>query len=306
MLTAQQRADRRRFIGSSDSPAILGVDTFRTAGDVYWSKKVVAEEEEKPAFEVGNRLESVILDWCQDKIGKKIERDLFLTHHDLPYHCANLDGMVIAGGPVVEAKYSSQYDEWGADGSDEIPDRVMIQVQHQMGVARVDRALVPALIVTPRAAEFRLYSVGANADLAASVFESGNKFWTEHVLKNVPPPDAPIPPFDVLRRIRRAQGTVVELSDSLFERIAEWEAARKLAGEAKKASEAATARLLAELGENEVGIFPDGTQLRYVQEGAQRQVDFDKLIAMSPEAYAECVSPGSRRVLRVKRVKAKK
>lgn len=308
MISKEQREARRRYVGSSDSPAIVGADPFRTAEDVYWSKVVEVDEKDKPAFEIGNRLESVIVDWCQDKIATKVERDVFITNPSLPHHCANLDGLTVVDGGkvVVEAKYSTEHHLWGADGSDEIPDRVMVQVQHQMGVVGANRALVPALIITPRNAEFRLYAVNANVELATMIFDAGRDFFENHVLKKVPPGESSVPPVEVMKAMKRGAGTLVELPDECFDLIAKWEEAKAAAKAAAKLEDAAYAAVLSQLGENECGIATDGTELRYVLENGAWKVDRERLLAMAPEAFAACVSQGTRRILRVKRPKAAK
>ena len=66
-ITEQQRIERRASIGSSDVAAILGVDTFRNAADVYWSKVQVLDTPGNPAMDAGTRFEPTIMDWLAER-----------------------------------------------------------------------------------------------------------------------------------------------------------------------------------------------------------------------------------------------
>lgn len=295
-ITADQRIQRRKYIGSSDSPAILGVDTFKTAADVYWSKIAALDERDKPAFELGRRLEVVILDWCADKLGVPIKRNHFIAQGNL---CANLDG-ITDGNEVVEAKYSSQFMEWGDESTDQIPERVIVQVQHQMALAKAKRAYVPALIITPRGAEFRLYVSDADVQLGAMIVERGERFWADHVMTKTPPPDGMVPSIEILRALRREPETCVDLDDAVLNSLLELEAVSARRKAAEKEEESLRAQVIASLQEAEAGRLPDGRLVTFLQQRTARRCDFDALRRDYPEIYDRLVTQGSTRVMRIK------
>ena len=81
-LTEVQRAARRHHLGSSDAAAILGLDPWRNAGDVYWSKVLDTADEESTAMRAGNLLEGAI---CQFAAQELVAAELRFTkriHHE--------------------------------------------------------------------------------------------------------------------------------------------------------------------------------------------------------------------------------
>lgn len=82
-ITAEQRERRRRYLGASDTPAILGLSPWATPADVYWSKvgplKYDAPTE---AMQTGNRLEASIVSFAAERLGVAVERDVSLVHAD--------------------------------------------------------------------------------------------------------------------------------------------------------------------------------------------------------------------------------
>src|SRR5579862_9056458 len=149
MLTAEQRAARRTFLGGSDAAAIVGCDPWRNAADVALSKLYDLADEPNEAMTIGNLLEPVCLGQAADRLGS-LETSVMFQMVGAPLG-ANLDGRVIATGDVVEAKYVGikGADYWGQEGTDEVPEHVKVQVLHQMACSKASQAHVVAAICRP-------------------------------------------------------------------------------------------------------------------------------------------------------------
>jgi putative phage-type endonuclease len=259
VITPEQRELRRKYVGSSDAPALFGLDPYRTAADVWLSKTGRVEDgETTEAQDRGNLLEPAVLDWAEREIGEWFARGSFLASGHL---CANFDG--IHDGPgrtvspfLVEAKTTTKADEWGEPGTDEVPERVIVQVHHQFVVAGHDFrvAYVPVLMPLFGRFDFRMYEVRRDDALAEAVAARGREFMERYVLKDTPPPDV-LPNLDVLRRVRREPGKVVQVADELVDA---WQAERAARLEAEKREAEAQRALLAALGEAEAGDFGRG------------------------------------------------
>lgn len=137
-------AARRAGITSTDIPAILGVDPWRSEGDVAREK---AGEETQPSpeqarrFRLGLALEDAIKAEEEVEHGIALRRvRRILTHHDIPWALTSLDYERVGERTIVEVKTSS-----GREWDDGLPDRVEAQVRWQMGVAGYPRAHVAAL-----------------------------------------------------------------------------------------------------------------------------------------------------------------
>ena len=205
MITPEQRAMRRQWIGASDAPAIVGVDPWRTAADVYYSKVADLEDKPNPAMMMGNRLEGVLLDYAEEELGVTLQRGVMQTLDPaIGPLAANLDGLYTDA--VVECKYVGprSVDYW-ADG---IPDHVKVQVQHQMIVTRRPRAYVAVALCGFGGLEFRLFDEPFDEDIAGSLLTVLTGWWQKYVVPQVPPADS-LPCLEVLRKIRRLPDSIL-------------------------------------------------------------------------------------------------
>src|SRR5690606_993674 len=106
---------------------------------------------------------------------------------------ANLDGEMCHAETgesiLIEAKVvgphapRTERDQWGDDGTDQVPHRVLIQVHHQMLCTEIKVAYVAALIRS----EFHLYRIERDEELCQSIAECNKRFWKDHVEPRIPP-----------------------------------------------------------------------------------------------------------------------
>ncbi len=258
-ITAKQLEERRKGIGSSDVPAIVGMSPWQGPVDIYHSK-VYALENQKDSMPmtVGNYLEGSIAQWAIDQTGIDfLVNPPTVTAPD-GINRSNPDGIAKNGKTILEIKAVSichiNYDvieEWGAEMSEEIPEHVMIQVQHQMAVTGAEDCYVAGLIA---ARGFRLYHVKRDPTLCELLLKSCVSFWEEFVLKKIPPGGAPL--LSTVKRIPRVPNKVVEIKSDT---VVRWQEKKAVAKEAKEAEEEAKAMLLEELGDAESGECLLGT-----------------------------------------------
>jgi predicted phage-related endonuclease len=266
MLDDFTRAQRAQYLGSSDAAAICGKDPWRNAADVFLEKTG-----QVPGFagskvtEIGQYLEGGILAWAEAELQTTFARDQFHVAAD-NIRCANLDALALALDPVasVEAKCAGliarprYFEEFGEPGTDEVPDHITIQVNHQFGVLddqgdipHITLALVPVLLV---GRGFVLYRVPRSDALVDAIKEREQRFWRDHVAARVMPPDV-VPSLDVLRLRTREEKKRVTIPDAV---VARWLTAKDQLKQAEE-SEAATRRaLLSQLDDAEMGDCPAG------------------------------------------------
>lgn len=180
--------ERRRGIGSSDAPNLMGVG-FRTAADVY-REKTEPPDERLPSRGVLRRgldLEPIIAARYVEAVeGVELAKPLpSIAHPERPWQLASLDRVRDDGFPVELKSTVGFGDEWGPSGTDLIPDGYQIQVQHQLGTGGFQWADVAALDVI--AWELRVYRIPFNPALFEFISEVEAKFWTDHVLAKRPP-----------------------------------------------------------------------------------------------------------------------
>lgn len=265
MITPEQRAERRNFIGSSDAPAILGVDPYKSRLSVFM-EKVFDVDDIKNEGQVarGNRWEAPLLDWAEEKLGVTIERNVSVKHPTDIICAANLDGLVVGRPEGVEAKFTGLAEEFGEEGTDQIPEKVIVQGHHQMYVKDLELVWVPVLLARMGRPQEVMFRVGRNEDLITYMVEREHEFWERHVLPKIPPPlDGP-PALDVIKRIRRIEGEVVPIDPDL---VAAWEAAKIAKKAAEESEESAKSAVLASLGDAEIGDYGDPSRwLTYLEQ----------------------------------------
>lgn len=261
-ITEQQREERRSFIGSSDAPAIAGVDPWKSPFAVYLEKVYgtvdLPLKDDDPRAR-GNRWESYLLDWAEEKLGLKIERNVRVLHED-GLNAANLDGRAISGGRRIgfEAKVTVMSSEFGKEGSDEIPDRVLVQASHQIYVDNLDLVYVPVLLSRFDRPREELFVVEPDEDLIAAVISRNRRFWEEHVVPRIPPPDEGPPAIDTIRSLKREPNKTVELDPGLVRR---WERAKRWKKKAEAFEKRMKEKVLASLGNAEAGDFGDSGRI---------------------------------------------
>lgn len=260
-LNTEQRERRTKRIGSSDAAAILNLDPYRSASDVWLEKTGrAAGFAGNAATERGNLLEPVLLDWAEGELGVTLQRDVFVECAEYPHLCANLDGFCSEKNFNVEAKSTVNADEWGEPGTDKVPERVIIQVTHAMLLAKTDKTYIPMICPGFKSFDWRMYEVPFNRKLAEFAAEQCDIWWKQHVIGDTPPVGS-VPSIEVLKRVRRQPNKIVPVSDELVDAWIVLKAAHK---QAKEDEEKAQAALIASLGDAEQGEAKRGT-LSYME-----------------------------------------
>lgn len=262
MITELQRQQRADKIGSSDAAAILGLDPFKSASDVWLEKTGRVEPfAGNEATERGQLLEPALLTFAERQLGKRFARDV-MCEHPSRLLVANLDGAVTEPHDfgfhaieIIEAKSTVMGEEWGEEGTDQVPERVSVQVHHQFACVPTARvAWIPVLLPGYRSFQWRMYRVDRNDELVKIVEGQGIDFMEKYVKPQRQPSDFK-PSLEVLNRVRREPEKVVPIADELVEKLIAVRTAKK---RIEEACEATQAELLAALGDAEAGAYSKG------------------------------------------------
>lgn len=253
-LSPMELERRKGFVTATDVAAILGASPYRNAMDVYLDKTEPLDHwQGNAATEAGTLLEPVILQWAETRLGE-INPGEFLVHANGINACT-LDGRLPTGEPVEAKSHGvvgpADWDAWGEDGSDVLPDAIILQVNAQMLVTGESKTWVPALI---GGRGFLMYVVERHDSLQSMILEESERFWRDHVLKRCPPSD--IPHLDTVKRMARTEGKIVPVPEEL---AMEYLAAADMASKASKLKETAQAALLASLGDADGASWQGGT-----------------------------------------------
>lgn len=286
-LSVAELEARRAWLGSSDIPALLGVDRYRNLGDLFLEKtgKTEVVQTTNVAADWGDRLEPVMCEWVAERFGTPVVRGEHRSSKDGILR-AQLDGWMPEVGETVEVKTSgllnprfhAEAEGWGAEGTDELPFRVLAQVQFAQLVSQADGTHVAAFLgggVGPR-----LYYVTPMPDLQAEIERRARAFWTEHVLAGVAPEE--IPSVDTLKWVVRVPEKVAYLPfDS--DLADDWMSVKTNEKAAKEAVAEVQARVLHALGDAEELQSPFGTWSYYANKRGTRTLRFSEKVTTTNE-----------------------
>ena len=271
MITPEQRELRKKYLGASEVAAVMGLDPYRSAADCWLEKTGIADPfEGNEATERGNLLEPAILRYAGNEIGKTLTSGVMKIHPG-NLLAANFDAIPIepmnAPDFVVEAKSSRVAGEYGEPGTDEVPDKVVIQTHAQMEVAGPQCRLAYVPIITA-GLDFRMYIVQRNQAICDEILRVGTEFMERYVKPRVRPSDFR-PSMEVLKRVRRQPNTIIDVPKSLIDDWVIMDAARK---EAEEDADAAKAALLAAMKEADCCQDETGRTLTYWEQERKEYV----------------------------------
>lgn len=257
-LTKDQLLERRGYIGSSDVPALLGVDPYRNVMDV-WLKKTGRTDPEPTtsrAADLGERLERPLVQIVADALETPVSFDRRRTVDDVL--SSQADGWLDDLNELIEAKAYGLWNRffdpagWGDEGTDQVPFRVLAQVVFGMHVHGCDRAHVTALL--GGGLGHRMYVIHRSQDLIDEIVRRALTFWHDHVQADVPPEG--VANIDTLKEVVRQPEKIVEIDHDLPGRWRNLTDQEKLIAGVK---DALKADIIQRLGDAEVGYTPFGS-----------------------------------------------
>lgn len=253
-------AERRKTLGASDAPVFCGLVPSKLR--LYLDKTgQLGDEKPAPEMEWGLRHEPAIADAYAERTGHHVSvpAEPIAYHKTVPWMAASLD-RERDDGRIVELKFAPYSGrDWGADGTDEVPAKYLVQTHQQMAVKDKDAADVAALIA---GCDFRIYTIRRNEGLIRYLTEQGDRFW-EALQKRQPPPADPDDPdaARLLGRLHRAADGVVRLDNGIEMLVAEYEHLAGEIGRQEKARKRLKAQILQAMTTHAVGILPSGGRL---------------------------------------------
>lgn len=265
---------RRKGIGGSDVPILMGESPWRSPGQL-WNEKVGIEDldrdpnEETPIrLRLGTMLESVVAQMLEEEAGIKVQRLSNAIVRDEFYaglFCSP-DGFVLGddGEPValVELKTadSSKAEEW-EEGV--VPSNYLLQIQHNLGVTGLPCAYLGCLIGGTRG--FRWIKIDRDEPTIEEARAAALAFW-EMVVAETPPPltGAEGDTKAVRARYPREDpGKTVTLDADMLDLAWELDRIKPELERLQERDAEIRNQIRAALGDAETGLLPDGSGWSY-------------------------------------------
>jgi putative phage-type endonuclease len=264
---AQWIKERRKSIGASESPAIMGFGYAGQNAASVWMSKVHPTETDELAAEdrlvIGRLLEPSLRDLFQWKTGLAVhasENDT-VYHQTYEYISATPDGYVFEGDEqgVLELKNVSSF--FSPHWDEGVPMPYLIQIQHQLLVTGLAFGYAMALIGGQAVKIHRIERDDAFISAMLTLLVS---FWDYVVRQEMPPVDDSFTTAKILRQLHpEDNGLTVDLPDSADAMIEERERLRLIKGEAEANICGIDNQLKLWIGDNTFGETPGGRKVSW-------------------------------------------
>ena len=188
-MAARPLDDRRSFIGGSDANVILSGDSERILR--LWREKrgEVEPEDLSSSLPVmlGCWTETFNRQWFEKLSGERVrEVGQSLTCPKYDWRRCTLDGVVESSGAVWEAKHTSAFAK-----SEEVLERYMPQLQHNMAVADAETAVLSVIFGNHK---YEIIEVRADWLYQLELLDAEEEFWNCVLTGREPVPAEPPPP----------------------------------------------------------------------------------------------------------------
>jgi putative phage-type endonuclease len=266
------KAERRKGVTASEIAAVLGISPFDSSFNLYFKKRGELDEDfDDDRLALGRALEPYVASrFARDN------PDLHLTNPaglwasaERTWQLATPDGLVHDGPPagdvfeiaplaVWEGKSSGTYEEWGEEGSDDIPAYIAAQVLWQMDVIGTELGFVTCFFLSTQ--RHRTYEITYDEQDIALMRKRGLAFHRAVLAGDVPEIDSHSATAAALRALYPDvdEDETAVVADDLAEHYRRAKASAKAA-----ANEAGLAenRLRAAMGEAKYAVDPHGDKV---------------------------------------------
>ena len=158
---------RKKGITGTDAGAIVGLNPYNSAAQVYQDKITDAIEEwDNEAMRQGRDLEEYVARRFSEQTGLKVRKaNAIYQNEEHPFMLADFDRLIVGQEAGLECKTVNAYsaDKW-SDGK--IPLHYQMQVQHYLAVSGYKKWYVAALIM---GREFVIREINRDEELIANL-----------------------------------------------------------------------------------------------------------------------------------------
>lgn len=273
---------RRSGIGGSEAAAVLGVSPFKSAFTLWAEKTEKVPEPDLDMKEYiywGNKLEPVIADRYSEETGRSLidyGRYAIKYHPEISFMHCTIDRALPLPGPedVKRIGYPEFADGYGSlsiknaneftlqEWEEDTPLHYQVQLQQELCVTGW---LWGGFAVLIGGNTFRWADARKNEAFISMLKQEEERFWTEFVQKDIPPPvdkDASDSTLETLKRLYpKHSDKVINLPEYLKEVRNKRRELKDQIRQAEKDIQGYEIQLRAAMGAAVVGGFQDGTGL---------------------------------------------
>jgi predicted phage-related endonuclease len=258
---------RRKCIGSSDTPAILGLGyANQSKFSVYTDKTTDVpprfDKATKARLDRGQIGERFVLSMFEESTGMQVftnTKPTICMHPTLEFVGASLDAYVEPAQTVfrsVEAKLVMNREAWREWEGENPPLRHAIQVQHQLWCTGWPRGY----LVGWTGDQVRIFEIDRNDEFLAKLEPILRQFWFEYVLPRNPPPidGSQATNAALLRLFPKSEDYAIALGTTEEELIEKMDRTKARIKKLEAIESELANRLKLKLGDAAYGVCPNG------------------------------------------------
>jgi putative phage-type endonuclease len=191
---------RRTGVSGSDAAAIIGLDRYRSAFDVYADKiGLKPEQPDNEAMRQGRDLEQYVAKRFMEATGKKVRRrNAILQHPEHHWMLGNIDRWVVGENAGLECKTTSVLNR-AKFSQGEFPPNYYVQCVHYMAVTGAERWYLAVLVLNKA---FHVFTIERDENEIQALVATEKDFWENHIMKQIPPaPDGSESTSELLKQM---------------------------------------------------------------------------------------------------------
>jgi putative phage-type endonuclease len=172
---------RKRCIGASDAPIIMGVSPYTTPYQLWNDKVNGISKIENAAMTFGKNNEEAARELFEQMTGLTMFSRV-VSHPERSWQIASLDGIDLDRSCILEIKCANANDHAMAkDGK--VPDKYFPQLQHQMSVTNMNEEYY----FSYHRGEGIIVKVKRDPEYIEKMIEMEKIFYFDHILTKLPP-----------------------------------------------------------------------------------------------------------------------
>ncbi len=210
--------ERKTYIGGSDIGCILGLSRFKTPLDIFLDKTTDrVDESMSEAAYWGRMFEDIVAKEYAKRTGHEIDRpDGLIRHKEHSFIAANIDKWVNGKSHILECKTTHflKGNEWGEEGTDEIPELYKCQVAYYSAICDVEKVDIAVLI---GGQGFRMYTYYKNREFEDKLIRVACLFWNNHILKGIAPSASNLE--DIASLYPKSDGSTIKADEQIVQDV---------------------------------------------------------------------------------------
>ena len=275
---------RRKTMGASDAPIILGISPWSSPHEIWLSKMGMDATEETQAMRLGHYLQSGVALEALHQIGGSVVAEEPFAVHQNGWASATPDYIIRQDDQNVILEIKCTHEKnW-----DTVPEHYLMQVHWQCWVHGIERAYIAVL---HGSSQVKVYELQINlfSDWFVDSIAHAKTWWDNFVVEGAEPDTDKTGDEQLKTAIRAASGTSVDLDDQIIDKLRRIAQIKREAAPSNDELASLEREVKEAIGTAEVGMYQGKTVVTW-KETVSKRFDSKRFQADRPDIAKEYIS----------------